>query len=409
MALASTSRVQLSYIKEATFGVTPASGTVRKLRITSESLNFTLNKESSKEINDSRSVSSMIPVSAEASGGVQAEMQFAEFDPFIEATLQGTFSGIGGTGIGATFEATIAATTITASVAPTGTSAFTTLQPGQWFTVTGTGTANDNKLFRVSKVTAPTSTVITLDVSTPAVAGGPYAATKLHTARLSNGTTQPSFSIQREIGDVGEFFSFRGMTASSMSLNISSGAISTVEFSFMGRDSLQDDAPLLPTADVRDSQAYQIMSGVSGTTCALWVNGVPLAGTYINSIAFSYDNSLRQQTALCALGASGIGSGQINATADLEVYFASGATFYKELLDNSNLEVAFTSYDAEGNGYIFTLPAANVSSYSVNASGGSDSDLMASISLTALRDAANAVPALRKVVFIDRVGEALMV
>ena len=407
MALASTSRVQLSYIKEVTFGVTPIAGTVRKLRITGESLNFTINKETSSEINDSRSSSSMIPTSAEAAGGVQAEMQFAEYDPFIEATLQSTFSGIGGTGVGTVFSATIAATTITASAATTGTSAFTTLQPGQWFTLSGTSSANDGKLFRVSKVTAPTTTVITLDPGTPGVAGGPYAATKVLAARLSNGVTQPSFTLQRTIGDVGEYFSFRGMTASSMSLNIASGSLSTVEFSFMGRDSLQDDATLLP-AVVTDSQSYQIMSGVSGTTCALWANGAPLAGTFINSISFSYDNSLRQQTALCAFGAIGIGSGQINCTADIEVYFASGATFYKELLDNSNIEIAFTSYDAEGNGYIFTLPAANVSSYTVNASGGSDSDLMASISLTALRDAANAVPALRKVVFIDRVGAPLL-
>ena len=407
MALASTSRVQLSYIKEVTFGVTPATGTVRKLRITGESLNFTINKETSSEINDSRSSSSMIPTSAEAAGGVQAEMQFAEYDPFIEATLQGTFSGIGGTGVSTAFEATITATDITATVAPVGTSAFTTLQLGQWFTLDGTSSANDGKLFRVSKVTAPTTTVITLDPGTPGVAGGPYVATKVLAARLTNGVTQPSFTLQRTIGDVGEYFSFRGMTASSMSLSVASGSLSTVEFSFMGKDSAQDNATLLP-AIVTDSQSYQIMSGVSGTTCALWANGAPLAGTFINSISFSYDNSLRQQTALCALGAIGIGAGQINCTADIEVYFASGATFYKELLDNSNIEIAFTSYDAEGNGYIFTLPAANVSSYTVNASGGSDSDLMASISLTALRDAANTVPALRKVVFIDRVGAPLL-
>ena len=407
MALASTSRVQLSYIKEVTFGVTPVAGTVRKLRITGESLNFTVNKETSSEINDSRSSTSMIPTSAEAAGGVQGEMQFAEYDPFIEATLQSTFSGIGVTGVGTVFSATITATTITASAATTGTSAFTTLQPGQWFTLSGTSSANDGKLFRVSKTTAPTATVITLDPGTPGVAGGPYAATTVLAARLTNGVTQPSFTLQRAALDAGEYFSFRGMTASSMSLSIASGSLSTVEFSFMGKDSGQSSSTLLP-ASVTESQSYQIMSGVSGTTCALWAKGAPLAGTFINSISLSYDNSLRQQTALCALGAIGIGSGQINCTADIEVYFASGATFYQEMLNNSNVEIAFTSYDAEGNGYIFTLPAANVSSYTVNASGGSDSDLMASISLTALRDAANPVPALRKVVFIDRVGAPLL-
>ena len=398
MALASTSRVQLTYIEELVFGETPVAGAVRKLRMTGESLNFTLNKESSSEINDTRSVSSMIPVSAEASGGVQAEMQYAEYDPLIEATLQSTFAKTGGT----PFEATVTATEITAGVAPAGSDAFTNLQLGQWFTL-GTAGANSNKLFRVSTTTAPTDTVITLDPGTPGTAGGPFAAATLVTSRLTNGVNQKSFTLQREIGDVGEFFSFRGMTPSSMTLTISSGAISTLEFSFMGRDSEQADTDMMPSAAV-DSKAFQVMSGVSGTTCALWVNGQPLVGTYINSITFTYDNTLRQQTALCALGAIGIGSGQINCTADIEVYFAAGATFYREFLDNENIEIAFTSYDAEGNGYIFTLPAANVSTYTVNASGGSDSDLMASISLTALRDAANPVPALRKVVFIDRVG-----
>ena len=408
MALASNSRVQVTYIKEVDFGVTPITGTVRKLRVTGESLNYTLSKETSKELNDSRSSSSMVATSAEASGGVQGEMQFAEYDPLIEATLQDTFKGIGATGVGTAFSATLTATTITASAATTGTSAFTTLQPGQWFGITGTGTANDLKLFRVSKIVPPTPTIITLDPGTPAIVGGPYAATKIQAARLSNGVTQPSFTFQRSVADVGEFFSFRGMTANSMNLNVASGALSTVEFDFMGRDSLQKNATLVP-GTVTDSQSYQVMSGVSGTTCALWAKGAPLAGTFINSIKFSYENGLRAQNALCALGAVGIASGQITCTVDMEVYFATGATFYKELLDNTNVEIAFTCYDAEGNGYIFTLPAANVSTYSANASGGSDSDLIATITVTALRDASNSNAALRKVAFIDRVGGVLLV
>lgn len=408
MALASTSRLQVSYIQELLFGVTPATGTTRKLRITSESLNYSLTKETSKELNDTRSSSSMVPVSAESSGGLSGEMQYAEYDKFIEGALQDTFKGIGGTGVSTPFSATFATTTLTAAAAPSGANAFTTLQKGQWFSVTGTGTANDNRLFRVSKVTAPSATVITLDAGTPALAGGPFAATKILASRLTNGIIQPSFTLQRSITDAGEFFSFRGMTVSSMSLSVGSGALSSVEFSFMGRDAEQRNTTLLP-ASVTDSQSYQIMSGVSGTTCALWAKGAPLNGTFINSISFTYDNALRAQTALCALGAIGIAAGQINCTVDLEVYFATGATFYKELLDNSNVEIAFTSYDAEGNGYIITLPAANVSTYSTNGSGGSDSDLMASISLTALRDAANPDATLRRVIFIDRVGGPLLV
>ena len=381
MALSSTSRVQISIVKEAAFGETPVSGVVKNLRNTGETLNYTVSKTVSAEINAYRATSSMIPTSAEAAGAINYELSFGEYDELIEATLQGTWEPIGTAGVSDSFSATLTADTITASAAEPD---FLLLDIGQWFNIVGTGTANDGKLFRVSKTVAPTSTVITLDAGTPATVGGPFAATVLHAARLSNGVIQPSFTLQRTVDDVGEYFSFRGMTVGSMSLNVASGSITTGDFNFMGRDSLQDNVTLMPSVAI-ESQGNQVMSGVSGTTCALWVGGAPLVGTFINSIAMSYDNALRMQTALCTLGAVGVGVGTIAATLDLEVYFASGATFYEELLSNANIEVAFTTFDAEGNGYIFTFPMCNVSSYTVNA-GSQDADLLAQISVTPLLD-----------------------
>ena len=403
MSLSSTSRVQMSYIKETAFGVTPVTGVVKNLRNTGETLNYTVSKTSSAEINSYRATSSMIPTSAEAAGAINIELSFGEYDSLMEAALQGAWEPVGTLGVSAVFSATLTATTITASVSNT---EFALLDKGQWFNLGGTGTANDGKLFRVSKTVAPTTTIITLDTSTPATVGGPFAATVLKGARLSNGVVQPSFTIQRAVTDADEFFSFRGMTVGSMSMNIASGSITTGDFNFMGRDSLQNNVTFMPSAPF-ESQAKQVMSGVSGTTCALWVGGVPLVGTFINSIALSYDNALRQQTALCTLGSVGIGVGTIAPTLDLEVYFASGATFYDELLSNANLEVAFTAFDAEGNGYIYTFPLCNVSSYTVNA-GGQDADLLAQISLTPLLDLANATANMRKVMFIDRVGAAMV-
>lgn len=406
MALASSSLVQVQYIKEASFGVTPAVGNPKNLRITGESLSYNLSKSSSDEINAYRAVTSMIATSAEASGSINAEMQFGEYDDLMAGVLQSTWSAFGTNGLGVAFSATLTGTTITASAATTGTSLFTLLKAGQWFTLGGTGTANDGKMFRVSKVTPPTSTVITLDTGTPATPGGPYAATVLKVSRLSNGTTQPSYTIERASTDTGEFFAFRGMTPSALKLSISSGSLSTMEFAFMGRDAVAANATTLPGSPIA-SQAFPIMSGVSGTACALWAKGAPLAGTFVNSISLSYDNTLRAQSAICSLGSIGIGSGTINVTADLEVYFASGRAFYDEFLSNANMEIAFTAFDTQGNGYIFTLPQANISSYSLNA-GGKDQDLMASISVTGLLDLGNADAALRKVMFIDRVGAALV-
>ena len=406
MPLASSSLVQVRYIKESSFGVTPVAGNPKNLRITGESLQYSLGKVSSDEINAYRAVTSMVATSAEASGSLNAEMQFGEYDDLMAGVLQSTWGAFGTNGLGVAFSATLTGTTITAGAPTVGTSLFTLLKAGQWFTLGGTGTANDGKMFRVSKVTAPTSTVITLDPGTPATAGGPYAATVLKVSRLSNGTTQPSYTIERASTDTGEFFAYRGMTPSSLKVSISSGSLSTMEFAFMGRDAVAANTTTLPGTPIV-SQAYPIMSGVSGTACALWAKGAPLAGTFVNSISLSYDNTLRAQSAICSLGSIGIGSGTINVTADLEVYFANGRAFYDEFLSNANMEIAFTTFDTQGNGYIFTLPQANISSYSLNA-GGKDQDLMASISVTGLLDLGNADAALRKVMFIDRIGAALV-
>ena len=406
MPLASSSLVQVRYIKESSFGVTPVAGNPKNLRITGESLSYSLSKSSSDEINAYRAVTSMVATSAEASGSINAEMQFGEYDDLMAGVLQSTWGAFGTNGLGVAFSATLTGTTITASAPTVGTSLFTLLKAGQWFTLDGTGTANDGKMFRVSKVTSPTSTVITLDPGTPATVGGPYAATVLKVSRLSNGTTQPSYTIERASTDTGEFFAYRGMTPSSLKVSISSGSLSTMEFAFMGRDAVAANTTTLPGVPVA-SQAFPIMSGVSGTACALWAKGAPLAGTFVNSISLSYDNTLRAQSAICSLGSIGIGSGTINVTADLEVYFANGRAFYDEFLSNANMEIAFTTFDTQGNGYIFTLPQANISSYSLNA-GGKDQDLMASISVTGLLDLGNVDAALRKVMFIDRVGAALV-
>lgn len=404
--LASTSLAQLRYIEETAYGEIPVAGNPKELRMTGESLDFSIEKINSEELNADRANTDMIAVNASTSGNIEAELSFAEYDDFFRAGLMGAWAPYGVAGIGSVFEATITSTTITASVAPTGASAFTNLLLGQWFKLGDTSTANDTRLFRVSKTVAPTSTVITLDTNTPAVAGGPYAATVLKAARLSNGKQLRTFVLEKNYSDVSEFFAYRGQAVSSFSLNMSSGAITTLSFSMMGRDAVADNTTMLPGTPIA-STTNRVMSGVSGESCALWADGAPITGTFINSIALSYDNALRAQNALCSLGSVGIGLGTINATLDVEMYFTSGRTFFDDFLGNTNQELAFTTVDTEGNGYIFTVPKANVSSYQVTA-GGRDSDLMVSIQFTALLDKANAVAGNRKVIFIDRVGTALV-
>lgn len=403
--LASSSLVQVRYIAESTFGVIPVAGNPKDLRVTGESLDFTVTKEQSKEINSTRTISSVTATTAAASGGINAEFSYQEYDTLIAAVLQDTWTVYGTNGIAAAASSVAAtATTLTAAVATAGNDSWANLAKGQWFHYSHPATANNGKLFRVSTITAPTTTVITLDASTPAVVVVDTAGAKVATSRLTHGTTQTSYTIERAATDIGQFLAYTGMTPSKMTINVASGSLTTISVDFMGKDAVRDNTTQLPGTPVA-SHAFDIQSGVSGSSCALWEGGAPITGTFVKSISLSYDNALRSQEAICTLGAVGIGSGTINISGSLSVYFADGALFDK-FKANTNSSISFSSLDTFGNGYVFTMPVANISSWKVTA-GSKDADMMIDLQFIGLRDATNAVVGLRKAMFVDRVGSVI--
>ncbi|MEP7118177.1 MAG: phage tail tube protein, partial [Acidobacteriota bacterium] len=99
--------------------------------MTGESLAFSLSKTESGEIRSDRQITDLIVTSASATGGVNFELSYKEFDDFIRAALQGSWVYYGvatpglGQGVGTVFQGTFTSTVLTAGVAPTSTSAFT--------------------------------------------------------------------------------------------------------------------------------------------------------------------------------------------------------------------------------------------------------------------------------------------
>lgn len=91
---AESNRAGLRYIKEDNncWGVTPASGSTREMRITSSSL--TANKETivSNEIRADRMVSDVVEVAASSGGEINVEFSAGSLDDFLEAFVLGTWT-----------------------------------------------------------------------------------------------------------------------------------------------------------------------------------------------------------------------------------------------------------------------------------------------------------------------------
>lgn len=413
-ALSASNRSQLSYKLEGTyptnFGV-PQAGNGTLLNMTNESLDYTVKNEQSKVIRSDRQVPDLVQVSATSQGGFGFEHTFKEYDPFIQGVVQADYTHYGTAGVGAAVATlTLASGSITAGVAPTGGDAFTTLLRGQWFIVRPATAASAavkeyfaRRAFRVHTVTAPTSTVITLDPATPidtAIAGASLSNAQLATSYAGNGNTMKSYTLEVQHADITQFRQYTGMIPGKMDLKLSVGSIVTGTFDFMGKsfNLLQATSMGTPAA----SQTYTPANATRGVFDILEGGASISASTYIKSADISIDNSLRIQDAVGVFGAAGVAAGTMQNTGKLQVYFADH-TIYQKLLNGSASSMSIPILDVDGNGYVYFFPRIKYTAAKV-ATGGLDQDNMLDMEFQALPDITVGGPWTGKSVVIFRVG-----
>lgn len=399
-----SSRAQLRMAVEATYGAVAAATGRRKVRMTGESLSPGFQFDKSKEIRPDRQTSDVILLATSASGGFNIELAYKEYDDFFESALQGTYVAFGTNGVSPTLVSpTFAATTLT----QTGGTSFATIGLGQWVQISGcttTHTAN-NGWWQTSLTVPATATVLTFESPAAFTTGAAPGTVTISTSRLTNGTTLRSHNLEVEFADVTQFLTFLGMGTNKMSLNLTSGAIATGSFDFVGKG-------VLPMAGATslvgsDAVAYPTSYGVLNATsnvAKLYEAGAALSGVFVKSVSFDLDNALRAQMAIANLGAVGLGNGSITLTGKMSVYFAD-ATLFNKCLNNTSSSLALGLADStslgSANGYVITLPAIEYTNAQVVA-GSLDQDVMVDMDFTAKIDTISG-----KMILIDRMGAAV--
>lgn len=84
---------RITYLPEFAWGEIPATGDPKTLRVTGQSLNFTISTIRSEEIRSDRMTADLVQTDAEAAGDIPVEASYGNADDFIEAALMGTWSG----------------------------------------------------------------------------------------------------------------------------------------------------------------------------------------------------------------------------------------------------------------------------------------------------------------------------
>lgn len=371
---------QLRYIAESTRGTIPGAGNAVNLRQVGSTMKASTSTVKSEEIRSDRLSTGSTRTDMNVDGGFNFELSGKEYDPFLCNLLgQSAFTHYGTSGIGTTFTATTTATTITAAVAPTTTSAFTTIADKSWIKLIPPAGASASvkayfadAWFKVSGT--PSSTVITLDAATPIVAPGlvtAIAGYAVSQSSIVNGNTFGSFSLEYALTDVSQFLTFTGMQVNDFNLDLSVGSIIKGDFSFIGQGHTIQGTTLLPGTPVA-SQTLEVMNSVADVG-AIYENGTSVLGanSFIKSLKLSVKNNARGLKAIGTFGNVGVSLGELALSGSMEIYLQD-ATYYSKWLNGTNTSLSLGMADSAGNGYMFDLDKVTFSDVSTNMSGRND-------------------------------------
>lgn len=375
--MADSSRAQLYYLAESTWGATPAAA-LTQMRFSSESLGFQIQNTTSREVRADRQVADLIQTGAEASGSVEVELSYGAHDSLLAAALFSAW----GTPVAISAADDIAASNAGESFTSTATDfAASGIAVGQWVRVGGfaaSGGANDG-YYRVTSVTANALGVSPAPVQDEAAAGLTVAVVG---TLLRNGVTETSFTLEKQFTDIGQMIAFTGMVPGSLGLDIRTGAVITGSIAFTGKAAAIGTSSV-GTGAPADAPTNPVMNAV-GHVGEVRENGVKLPEAALRELSIRLDNGLRGIQAVGSLGNVDVGSGRCTVTGRVSVYFADGA-LYAKYLAGTPTSLSFRITDSAGNGYVVTLPRVKLTRGTIVA-GGNDQDVLADFDLQALRD-----------------------
>lgn len=376
MAFAGANRTGLYYIPEVTWGTTPATPALTPFRYTGESINQNLEYITSDEIRSDRMTADLVQVDASNGGGMDFELSYGAFDPFIEAAMMADF----GTAVGITANTDISATVTTNVLSDTAVgSAFANVVVGQWIKVAGFTNSENNGFMRVSA--KADDNTITVDKTLVTEAAG--NAITITGESLRNGAIRKFFTIQKRFNDATAvlYNNFRGCYVNGMSLNFETGSILTGSFDLLGKNSDMGTTAISGQTDNAAASA-DVMNAVGNVKNIEFAND-PTTARFL-SLSMDLANNLREQKAVGTLGAAGIGLGRLEVSGSISIYFEDEVE-YNKYVNATSFAVSFRVEDSSGNAYIFTFPNVKYESMSAN-SGGTDTDVVLDATWRAILD-----------------------
>jgi hypothetical protein len=210
-----------------------------------------------------------------------------------------------------------------------------------------------------------------------------------------------TFTVERELADVSQFFTWKGCYVSALNLSYTIGEKVNGSVSFIGQETetLNTASQFAGIGSEVAATTTPAFNSVTGTSVLL--DGVPLGESCAESFTLDINANLRERRCLGGgLAATSIGFDQFSISGSANIYFGSSAsaTLYKKKMTDTYITYAMCVTDSEGNGFAISFYRAKITAADVDG-GALGSDVMMSLSFNAVTD-----PTTETMICIDRLG-----
>lgn len=370
--MADTNKTYLAVSEETTWGETPSSPTMDKLRYTSESLTEDLTVGGSDEIRDDRLTGGVYRSELSVVGDVNGEYTDATWKKLMRGALMRSAWQADAVNVsGTTISFDNAGSTIDDS--GSGLAGFT---PGLLH-VYGSGASNDG----VYRITAVTAGSLTVEPAPSTEAAG--ATITLRQTAADIGTDLVSFLFERGITDTDDYFQYTGCAVDSITLSASRGNPLTIALSLIGKEEL-DPVGATVSGTLNSANANTIYNPVDHIGGFLEA-GVRLTGARIREIEVTLRNNLRTKGELGSAAPFDLGLGEAVVEGSLVAYFVN-TNLYQKFKDFTDTDLAFYALQgaasATQTGFGWDVANLNFTDGQILSTGKND-DVMAELSFQA--------------------------
>lgn len=364
--MSNSNYIRVSLVAESTFGTTPATPSFLVLPTTGQSMRDLVGYQTSQTIRSDRNIKDLVRLTKSSGGGLPCELTYSAMTEALGQAIRAVLCSSGESPA-----ATVASCSTTDGAADIEKAAYDFagdgFEVGDIVKVTGTATASEDGYY---KVTAVATGSLTLE---GAVWTGNDASVTVHrAARMRNGTTERSFSVEVARTDIDKAQIFTGCTFDTMSLSVADESITTANFSIVGASSDRISAPVSGTGDTAlyvtgatytEPTEHPVLESLS--VPEFKIGGADYA---VKSFGITLANNAAARTQIGVLGPQSVRLGSFGASGSFSVYMDSFVDF-DDFANNVETDLWFVIVDADGKGWSFSFPKVKFSDLGADTSG----------------------------------------